>query len=166
MLDVQQSPELQAALLALKQANREIKRDINKDARSRLGPIWQERLNAQATSLVDRRALLPGARVQVGDRRVTAKAATSNRPLSGGLRPAVDYGPLEWGSNRKQKTVEAKSRKGKAYRYTRVQGGQFRPWSKQGHVAMQAVGDLVTEAVAIWVETIVGHFRGAFEVKR
>lgn len=166
MLDVQQSPELQAALLAVKQANRDIKRDINRDARKRLGPIWQQRLTAQASSLVDRRTLVPGARVQVGDRRVTAKAATSNRALSGGLVPSIDYGPLEWGANRKQKTVEARSPKGTPYTYQRTQGGQFRPWSKKGHVAMQAVGDLVSEAVAIWVETIVSHFRGAWEVKR
>lgn len=165
MLDVQQSPELQAALLAVKQANRGIKRDINRDARRRLGPIWQQQLAAKATSLVDRRAILPGARVQVGDRRITAKAATSNRALSGGLVPSIDYGPLEWGANRKQASVEARSSKGKAYRYQRTQGGQFRPWSREGHVAMRAVGDTITEAVGIWVQTIVGYFRGAWDVR-
>ena len=165
MLDVRQSRELQAALLSLKQAERVVRNEINRNARAALAPLWVGELGSQATSLIDRRALLPGARVQVTDRSIRAIAAGSRRPLSGGLVPATDYGPLEWGANVKRRTVEARSPRGRGYRYARTQNRQFRPWTRQGHVVSRAAGDVVSRAVSIWVNTIVDAYRGVFEVK-
>jgi hypothetical protein len=166
VLDVRQSRELQAALLALKQAERSIRSNINKRTRAELAPLWQQTLTGKASTLVDRRALLPGARVTVSDRGIRAIAAGSRKPLSGGLIPSIDYGPLEWGSNVKPSKVQARSPRGKAYGYTRKTGRQFRPWTRQGHVVMHAAGDVIAKSVAIWVRTIVDEFRGEFDVKQ
>jgi len=144
MLDAAQSPELQAALLSVRQAERDIRLDINATARKELKPIWQESLKGHAETRLELRALVPGARIAVGARNITAHAATSRRPLRGGLIPAVNYAPIEWGSNRHN---------------------QFRSRTKNGRVVMPAAAMVITKAVAIWVVTIVDKFRSFAEVK-
>ena len=165
VLDVGQSPELQAAVLTMRSIERQLASDINKTARQRVSPVWAQALASKASSKVDQRGLVPGARVAVGDRKVTAQAATSRRALSGGLVPASDYGPLEWGAHPHLQTVHARSRKGKAYSYRRFSNRQFRAWSKKGHVAMRAAGDLGPTIVSSWLQVIVEKLVG-FEVSR
>lgn len=165
VLDVRQSRELQAAVLALKQAERTIVRDINKDAKAKLTPIWTAGLSRKATRPLERRGLVPGARLTTTAGRVRASAATSNRRLSGGLIPSIDYGPLEWGAQRRKRTVQGRSRRGNPYRYARMVNGQFRTWTRTGHVAMAVAGDVIGEAVVIWLEVIVSKFRENFDVK-
>lgn len=167
MLDVGKSPELQAAILTLKTTQRELVRDINKTARARVSPVWARELASKASTTVDQRGLVPGARVSVGDRRVRAEAATSRRKLSGGLVPSVNYGPLEWGANARLRTVQATSRKGKRYSYKRFSNRQFRPWSKHGHVAMRAAGEIGPAVVSAWLEVLVAKLTaGPMEVRR
>jgi hypothetical protein len=165
VLDVTRSPELQAAVLTLKTIERDLVRDINKNARQTVGPVWGAALASKASSRMDQRGLVPGARVAVGARKVTAQAATSRRKLSGGLIPAVDYGGLEWGANARVRTVHARSRKGKQYSYKRTSNKQFRPWSKKGHVAMRAAGDIGPAIVSSWLSVIVEKLAGNFEVR-
>lgn len=166
VLDVGQSPELQAAVLTMKSIERDLARDINKTARQTVGPVWAKALSSKATRAVEQRGLVPGARVAVGARKVTAQAATSRRALSGGLVPSIDYGPIEWGANAKLQTVHARSRKGKPYSYRRFANRQFRPWSKKGHVAMRAAGDIGPAIVSAWLSVIVEKLAGNFEVSR
>lgn len=166
MLDVRRSPELQAALLALKGADRQLKRDINKDARTTLAPVWTQALTSQARTRADRAVIAAGPRVTPGDRRVRVQAATKRRPLSGGLIPADQYAGFEWGASPKKKRVQARSRKGRAYSYERTQNRQFRARSKEGHVAMRAAGDIGPALVSSWLRVVVGQFAAAFEVRR
>lgn len=165
VLDVRQSPELQAAVLALRQADRHIKRSINRDARAQLTPVWQAGLSRKARGPLERRAILPGAKITAGDRRLTAAAATSRRKLSGGLIPALDYPALEWGAKPRKRNIHGRSRRGSPYQYSRTINTQFRPRTEHGHVAMAAAGDVIGEAVVLWLGVIVDHFRRNFDVK-
>jgi hypothetical protein len=141
-LDVSRSAELQAALLALRAADRDIRSDINKDARNELNPEWQQQLQAKVSTKLERAALLPGARLSFGTRGGGALAST--RKLSGGLVPKRDYGPVEFGSSRSK---------------------QFRAFNRYGYVAHQAAPKVIRRAVAIWVTTIVQKFAQVATIK-
>lgn len=145
---------------------RDLVRDINREAKAAVGPVWARELEAKASTPLERAGLVPGARVSVGDRRVRASAATSRRPLRGGLVPAANYGGIEWGANKTLRAVEGKSRKGKRYAYRRFIGTQFKPWTRQGHAAMHAAGDIGPAIVSSWLKVIVSKLATDFEVER
>jgi hypothetical protein len=166
VLDVRKSPELQAAVLALKTAERQIVRDINKDARAQLAPVWQQQLVQKARSPLEQAVMAKGPKVSISDRRVRVQAATSRRALSGGLVPAEQYAGVEWGARPQVKEIAGKSPRGRAYRYKRTVNRQFRARTKQGHVAMRAAGDVGPAIVSAWLRIVVGHFAAAYEVKR
>lgn len=144
-LDVRRSRELQAAILATRQAERDIRLDINATARRELKPVWADALRGHVDTRLEARTLLPGARIAVGARNITVHAATSKKPLSGGLVPAVDYAPIEWGS--------AKHR-------------QFRGRRRDGYVVGPAAAAVITRAIALWVALVVDKFRTYAEVNR
>lgn len=140
MLDVRGSRELQATILALRQAQRGIRLDINKDARGRIRPLWQSELNARATA---------------SDRGVTVHAATSRRPLSGGLVPSLQWAGAEFGARTKRVEVAQRSRAGRSYRRPLTINRQFPGRQQQGMVAFDAASEVGTKLVAIWVHTVV-----------
>lgn len=158
MLDVQRSRELQAALLSIKAAEREVRLNINKRARTELRPIWTEALLGHALTRLEVRGIVPGARIAVGARNIRAYAATSTRPLRGGLVPAVNFAPIEWGARERQKTIQRTSRLGKRHDATITIGRQFRPRSKTGYVAGPAAASVIHRAIAGWVGVIVDEF--------
>lgn len=164
-LDVRQSPELQACIIAMRDAERTVRNDINATARRELTPVWQEALRAHVTTRLEARTLLPGAKVKVTARQITLVAAGSRRPLKGGLVPDREWPAVEFGAARKRKTIETHSRKGKPYRATRTQGAQFRTRNKRGHVVMPAAAVAGHRIVAGWVQLVIAGFEQAFEIK-
>jgi hypothetical protein len=165
MLDVRRSRELQAALLGLKQAEREVRLDINKDARRNLGPVWSEALHGFVETRLDERVIVKGARVAAGTRQVSLKAATSNKPLKGGLVPSRQWPGVEFGAHRRLAEISAKSRKGNTYSYKRVVNRQLPGRVRNGRIAYAAASVVGTKLVAIWLETIVSNFREFAKVK-
>lgn len=165
MFDVQKSPELQAALLALKVAEREIRLDVNKDARGKLRPIWQQALAGRGATSLESRVIVQGATVSVGAKQITLKAATSKRPLSGGLVPASEWQGAEFGMTPKARTFTTHSSRGKAYTVTRQVGAQFRARTKHGRIAFDAASTTATALVGIWVRTVVDKFRSFADIQ-
>lgn len=164
MLDVTRSPELQAAILGMKRAERELRLDINKEARSELRPLWLEALRGHAETLTDFRIIIDGARVAAGTRQVSLKAATSNRPRSGGLVPSRDFAAQEFGMRNHLKTFTTTSPLGKRYQVTKVVGRQFPSRQRYGRVANAAASVVGRRLVAIWVRIIVDNFRAFSDV--
>jgi hypothetical protein len=158
MLDVRGSRELQATILALRQAERGIRLDINKAARSKIRPVWQGELSARARTSLERRVILPGARATASDRGVTVFAATKNRPLSGGLIPSRYWAAVEFGANTRRMTVRQRSRSGASYRRPLTVNRAFKPQQAHGMIAMAAASDTGTRLVALWVRTVVDEF--------
>lgn len=165
MLDVQRSPELQAAILGMRQAERQVRLDINKEARKVIGPQWVEALRGRSTTRTDIRILVQGARVAAGARQVTLKAATSKRPLSGGLVPSVNWPAQEFGMRNRKATMTTTSRKGNSYQVTKLIGSQFPNRRKNGRIAYDASSQIGTTLVGLWVRTIVDGFRLFADVK-
>jgi len=155
VLDVRESRELQATILALRQADRGIRLGINKVSRSRIRPLWQQELNGRARDEMTRRIIVQGARANATDRGVTLHAATSRRPLSGGLVPAFEWAGAEFGARTKQVEVVQRSRKGRAYRRPLVINRQFKGRQQYGMVAFDAASDVGTKLVALWVASVV-----------
>ena len=167
MLDVLQSPELQAAILALKVMNRDLRRDIAKEAKPGLTALWTHGLEQRARTNLERRILVPGAKVAVSGQVVRASAATSRRALGNGLVPANEYAGAEFGMMHVYRhKVQGRSPRGKAYTYLRHLT-QFRAdRQKQGHVAYSAARELTPEIISGWVQVIVGKLAGSFESER
>ena len=166
MLDVRKSRELQAAILSTRGAERDVRLNINKEARKRMNPIWQESLRSNVTTRLQARVMLPGARVAVGARNVSVKAAVKTKPLAGGLVPSTQWQAVEFGARERPRTFDATSRSGKKFKRTMIVGRQFAGRTKNGQVAFAAASETGTELVGIWVKSIVDVFRGRyFEIK-
>lgn len=155
MLDVRKSRELQATILALRQAERGIRLDINKEARQRIRPLWQQELSGRARDEMTRRIIVAGARATATDRGVTMHAATSRRPLSGGLIPSFEWAGAEFGARSRRVEVTQRSRAGRTYRRPLVINRQFIGRQQYGMVAFDAASDVGTKLVAMWVHTVV-----------
>ncbi|QEO08887.1 hypothetical protein [Protaetiibacter larvae] len=158
MLDVRRSRELQAALLSIKAAEREVRLNINKRARTELRPVWTEALLGHALTRLEVRAIVPGARIAVGARNIRAYAATSTRPLRGGLVPAINFAPIEWGAKERKRKLERTSRLGRRHTATITVGRQFRPRTREGYIASPAAASVIHRAIAGWVGVIVDEF--------
>lgn len=159
MLDVRGSRELQATILAVRNAQRDIRRDINKAARNRLNPVWRGELGARARTRLEQRVILSGARVAASDRGVSLRAAGSRRPLAGGLIPTYDWPAVELGASRKQATFTQRSRRGNRYQRTMRTGHGLPKRAQYGRIAYDAASVTGTRLVAMWVRTVVDEFR-------
>lgn len=158
MLDVRRSPELQAALLGVRQAHPVVGREINKEARRTLNPDWTAALKGEATSRADDRIIVQGAKTAVSTRQVSVKAATSGRPLSGGLVPKYQWQGQEFGMTEKMVIVKSTSSRGRQFSGPRIVGRQFPARTKFGRVAYAAAGKVGTRLVRGWVQVIIKHF--------
>jgi hypothetical protein len=158
MLDVRKSRELQATILALRGAQREIRLGINKQARAQIRPLWQSELNARARDEMTRRIIVAGARANPTDRGFTLQAATSRRPLSGGLVPALEWAGAEFGARSRVVEVTQRSRAGRTYKRPLTINRQFAGRQSEGMVAFDAASTVGTRLVALWVHTVVDEF--------
>lgn len=145
-LDVAKSDTLTAAYLGARQARQSIRSGINRDVKKEAGPLWVAEIDKRATTKLERAVLVPGARLSVGARNVTAYAARSGYELEGGLVPNAQYAGVEWGSD---------------------SHNQFRRrvWPA-GYVAGPAAAAVISRTIAVWVRTIVDHFRAVGDVTK
>lgn len=161
--------ELRAAALGLKLLPRTLRNDINKNRRAVLNPMWRDAVAAEAVTEVDRLVLAKGARVAPGNP-ATAIAASSKRPLSGGLVPdnrdqAV---AIEFGSPERQavETYTRKSRKsGKQHNVTRHTKRQLPMIQRKGRVIYAAWRKIAPRIVALDTQTIARRIYEAYEGK-
>lgn len=160
VLDVRRSRELQATVLALRSAERSIRLDLNKRSRSAINPLWRAAVNARATTTLERRVIASGVRATASDRGVSLLAATSGRPLSGGLVPSYQWFAAEMGMN----ITRVTARRGSTT-YPLWVGAQWEQRSSHGQVGFAAASEVGTKLVALWVTTVVDGFRSIPEVE-
>lgn len=153
-LDVRESREIQATILALRSAERQTRLGINKDARGSMNPLWRAEVSARAKTTLQRRVIASGARATASDRGVTFLAATAGRPLSGGLIPSAHWWAAEQGMNNKQ----VQAQRGSTV-YPLWVGRQWQARTPYGVVGMAAASAVGTKLVALWVTTVVGYLR-------
>lgn len=158
-IDVRQSPELQAAILGIRAANRDLRRRIYADARANVGGLWTPALERRASTTLDRRVILKGARVAVGTSGFTVKAATSRKALSGGLIPANQWPAVEFGARRRKATFPSTSRKGRRYMVTRTINRGLPGRVPHGRIAFDAASEIGTKLVGSFVTSIVTTYQ-------
>lgn len=173
MLRIGDSRELQAVILSIRQANRDVQTTIREQSRKVIVPEWQKGVEARAHSTVEKRFLGGTARAKVGNQNVELQAGGLSRKLSGGFSTnwvgesgkTNGAGVVEFGGNRTYfKNYQTRSRKGKSYntkRHTQRQLTQFR---KAGPT-YKTVENMVPRIASLWIQTTVRVFRDAFEGK-
>lgn len=161
MLSVGGSRELQAVILALKQMDREVRKQINAANRREMVPEWREGLATQANTLLEQRVILGGSRVELGPEKVTLKAAQSTRKLSGGGSPQQLSAAVEFGAQNRPGSVSRKSTT-----YTRKLNTGFKGRRRQGYVAWPTATKLAPRFAAMWVQTCVRTMYEAVEGKK
>lgn len=155
-LDVNQSRELQATILALKAAQRQVRLDINKEARNAIRPLWQQELNSRAHSRMEQALIVARARATASDRGVRVTAA-NGRELRGGLDPATGWPGAEFGARSKRVSKgEVSKRTRRPYQRDQVINRQFKGRTQHGRIAFDAASAAMTKVVGIWVRTVVG----------
>jgi hypothetical protein len=165
-IDINQSKELQAAVLGLRRASKAYQSEVRKQTRTALLPEWQKGLNERAESRVEHRVLASTGRVKMSNQNVRLSSATVGRKLSGGLDPKTMSAAVEFGADRNKKvTYSARSRKGKTYQVTRRTRSQFRSPQRGGYVVYPTAKALIPRFASLWVQTVVRTFHDGIEGK-
>lgn len=166
MLSVTGDDRLKAAVLALKAADRDLRRTINAATKDVIGPVWTSAVEAEASSTLDRAVVVKGVRLKPGNP-PSAVAASSVKRLRGGLLPADQWHAVEFGSDRNRVTTyQRRGRKGAAHTVRRHTTRQLPARTAGGRVAMPAFKAVAPRAVSLWVQIIVRKYAVAAQEGR
>ena len=147
------SKELQATILALKTLDKETRKQIRTYTKAMVETEWSKALNAEATTDLERAALVATGRVRVSDQNVTLTSATVGRKLPGGLLPKRDSAGVEFGASKVETTYQATSRKGRQFNVRRQTRNQLKPRNKTGYVVYPAAAQIIPRIAALWIQT-------------
>jgi hypothetical protein len=154
---------LQAAVLAFKLADRGLKKRINDATRTQLNAPWKSGIAQRASTRLEQRVLVPGARVAAGNPPAFV-AATSKRRLRGGLSPDVDGAAVEFGAADTVTTYQRAKPSGGTSKVTRHTRRQLPRPRKNGPV-MATLSEFGGRAASLWVQLIVKTYIDAAEGK-
>lgn len=156
------SKQLQAVIQASKQIDRELRKQIRQHTREVVRPEWERAVREHASTRLEHRVFGSTARAQVSDQNVQLQAAKIGKALSGGLKPSLNYAPVEFGAGLRQQTYTTQ-RAGKTFTVKRTTGRQFRPPKRQGYVVYPAAANIIPRIAALWVQTTARTIHEAFE---
>lgn len=164
------SKEIQAAIIALKIVNKELRREIIKRSRETILNEWDsaiaDNISMVGGDIYATRLVMKNTRVKVGTQGFTLEAATrTKKQTSGGLVPANDYYLAEFGADKK--VVPVQGRRGTTrYEYKRTVNTGFQARTQRGRYAYKAAGKLMTRFIAMYTQTAIQMVYEAFEEKR
>jgi hypothetical protein len=170
VISVYDSREIQAVILALKVAGKDLRKEIYKRTRDQVLPEWREAIATEIgqgpNASLGARLVLKNTRVKMGQQEINLEAATrGTRTTSGGLIPSTHYFMAEFGANPRIANISGR-RGGTTYNYKR----KINTWStgkvKNGRYAFKAAGDMGYRAVALWVASTVQIFTEAAKSPR
>ena len=166
-LDVNSSRGLQAVVLSLSQANREVRKLVRQQSQRVIQPEFQKAMNEQASTLAESKGLALTSRTQLSDRNVTLGTGTKKGPgFSGGLDPRTSARALEFGAKRdKVTTYKSKRKAGKTFSVTRHTQRQFKPNKRAGYVFYPVIAEMAPRILSLWTKTVVKTFHDAMEGK-
>jgi hypothetical protein len=164
MLSVDDHDGLKAVVLAMKAADRDLKRDINKATRDTMNPVWRTLTAQHVTRRLDQAVLLKGARIAAGNP-PAAVAATSTRKLGGhGMVPTAWWQAVEFGASRAHRTTyQRRSRKGGNHEVTRNVTANLPPRHRTGRVLYPAFAELAPRMASLWAQVVVKKYAEAAE---
>jgi hypothetical protein len=139
---------LQAAVLAFKAADRDLRKRINDSTRATFNGPWKSGIAGRCTTRLEQRVLAPGARIAATNPPEFV-AASSKRALSGGLVPDTTWPAIEFGVNDRNRM--------KGNRHTTRQLPSRRP---KGPV-FNTLADMAHRAPRLWAQLIVKVYSDA-----
>jgi len=165
------SRELQAVIVALKGADKELRRRIRQETKPMAQTAWQQAVaeHASGSNLprVSALVLARTARVAVSDQNVTLKSAGIGQALSGGLLPRRDWAAIEFGvANREEARGYEARRNGRSFHVKRRTRRQLPPRRRNGHVVYPAASEIIPRMLALWAQTAARTLHEAFEAGR
>lgn len=168
-VSVRDLAELRGAVLALKAVDRDVRNAINRQTRATLNPIWREEIGRRANGLprVDQLVLARGQRVKAGNP-IELTAASSRRPLSGGLVPNLRAKGFEFGTDNREatSTYRRKNRRNPGtHTVTRRTLRHLPRRTPSGRVVWPAAAEAVPRLTSLWVQTIVKTILDGIEGK-
>jgi len=149
--------ELRAVVLAMRNLQAPVRRDINKASRVDLNPIWKSEIASRARGPMDAKVLGTGARVKAGNP-PTVIAASSRRAIgrSRRLKPTQSWYAWEFGANTgKVTTYRRRSKNGGTHQVTRHTARQLPARVKSGRVIYPAFAATAPRMAARWVSGVV-----------
>lgn len=152
-ISVFDSKPLQATLLSIRLANREVQANIRKFTKTEVSPDWQAEVLDRTETRLEVRVLADTARVRVSNQNVMLQSAMIGRKMAGGAKPSEIARATEFGANRETKATYTAHRHGKPYRVTRRTRAQFRPIRRKGYVVYQAAQKMIPRYASLWVQT-------------
>jgi hypothetical protein len=165
-IDVRESDELRAVVIALRAVDKTISARIRKETQQALAPEWQEAVRGNSHTRLEVRALGDTARTSVSSSGITLKVASVGRPLSGGFNPKTMFYAPEFGANRNEKTTyQATSSRGKNFSVTRRTKAML-PGRRRAGPAWTAAAEMIPRAAALWTQITVLSIAEAAEGKR
>lgn len=170
-IDIDGDRVLQATVLSIRAAPREIRKEIRQHTRRVAQAEFTKQVAERAVMAKQPRAvhavIARTARVTVSDQNVKMSAATQSRPLKGGLVP-LRYGTaFEFGSNKREKVEyqrraskrsgAKKSRRGAGMVHTvrRNTHAQLPAFHSKGWAFYPTVTDMIPRIVRLWSQTAV-----------
>jgi hypothetical protein len=160
-----QSPELEAVVLALRIAGKDLRKDLYARARSTILPDWQSSIEDKVGgNKLAYQILAKTARVNIGTRGIRLTSATSSKALKGGLRPSENFAAVEFGA--KWRDAKVAGRRGSTrYNYNRQINTSFKHRKRKGYYVFPAADQIIKRVAALWVQTTVRTLRDAVEGK-
>lgn len=166
-IDVLNSRELQAVLLAVRGADRAIQANIRKHTKEIAEPEWRQALAEHAPDRLSHRALVATGRLAASNQNIRLSSATVGRSLAGGLSPKTEYAAVEFGANRSKRTTYQATRNGHTYTVReRRTTQQLLRRNPKGYTFHPAIAQMVPRVAALWVQTVVRTMAEAFEGKQ
>jgi len=166
-LDVNSSRGIQAVVLSLSQANREVRKLVRQQSQAVIGPEFQKAMNEGASDLMESKGLALTTKTTLSDRNVTLGTGTKKGPgFSGGFDPRINARVLEFGAKRDAvKTYRSHRKGGKTFNVTRHTQRQFKPNKRAGYVFYPAIAQMAPRILSLWTQTVVRTFHDAMEGK-
>lgn len=163
-IPVESSRRLQAVVLGIAQANREVRKLIRQESQRVIRPVFQEVINSNVSNRAEAVALGATTRVTVSDRNVNLAVGAKKAKMSGGF-DTRDAQAFEFGAN-PEKTKRYKGRRGaKRFDVNRRTQVQFKPNRRKGYVFYPSIAEVAPRALALWTQTVKRAFYEAFEGK-
>jgi hypothetical protein len=174
VLSIRQARPLQAVVLAMKLADRDLRKRINGATRDTLNPVWRRAVDERTRDRVDQRVFGTGTRIAAGNP-PSAVAGSSRRRLPGGLTPVESWRAWEFGAvggassfteypraayTRRQDGRSVQVRAGRVRRRTLVQVPSRHP---NGRVLYPAFAELAPRVAALWAQIVVQQYAQALE---
>lgn len=159
------SRELLTVLRGLRNLDRDTKRHLRQSLKSMVLDAWKNELARHAGTRLEQRVLVDTGRARVSDQNVRLTSASLSRSLSGGLKPSLHYGPVEFGGDKQMQREQVTSTRGKQFTRTRDVHAPFKKPNRRGNVVYPAAANVIPRVLAMYVQTYVRAIHEALEGK-